>query len=216
MGEDRDVCVVTFKVKDRHPAKDLMEFIEKGFDFVLDSDVSSGENDQGEYYVFVEMERNRKILENLEDLMYGVKKLTGTRDWKFRYHKQDQKRDFTIESIKENVPLDPERYDGYIKKTKTLETKNFFSKTLMDDLTMEGDVITIHKPYDRKLHFKMIKEGIKTKVLKSLKETFTADNESTAEILWLTKVMGDYNINKIGNYFIFENGDRAMLLQRIQ
>jgi hypothetical protein len=29
MGEDRDVCVMTFKVKDRNPAKDVMEFIEK-------------------------------------------------------------------------------------------------------------------------------------------------------------------------------------------
>ena len=51
MGEDRDVCVLTFRVKDRDPARDLMEFIEKGYDFVLDSDVSSGENDKGEYFL---------------------------------------------------------------------------------------------------------------------------------------------------------------------
>ena len=43
MGEDRDVCVLSFTVKDRNPAKDLMEFIEKGYNFVLDADVSSGE-----------------------------------------------------------------------------------------------------------------------------------------------------------------------------
>jgi hypothetical protein len=53
MGEDRDVCVITFQVKDREPAKDLMEFIEKGYEFVLDSDVSSGENSKGEYAVFI-------------------------------------------------------------------------------------------------------------------------------------------------------------------
>ena len=28
MGEDQDVCVISFKVSDRSPAKDLMEFIE--------------------------------------------------------------------------------------------------------------------------------------------------------------------------------------------
>jgi hypothetical protein len=61
MGEDQDVCVLTFKVKDRLPARDLMEFIEKGFHFVLDSDVSSGENDKGEYFVFVELERSKKL-----------------------------------------------------------------------------------------------------------------------------------------------------------
>jgi len=35
MGEDQDVCVVSFKVTDRAPAKDLMEFIEKGYEFDL-------------------------------------------------------------------------------------------------------------------------------------------------------------------------------------
>jgi len=37
MGEDRDVCVISIQVKDRAPARDLMEFIEKGFNQVLDS-----------------------------------------------------------------------------------------------------------------------------------------------------------------------------------
>ena len=48
MGEDKDICVLTFEVKDRQPAKDLMEFLEKGYDYVLDADVSSGENEDGE------------------------------------------------------------------------------------------------------------------------------------------------------------------------
>ena len=34
MGEDRDVCVVSVVAKDRNPAKDLMEFLEKGYNFV--------------------------------------------------------------------------------------------------------------------------------------------------------------------------------------
>jgi hypothetical protein len=62
-----------------------MEFIEKGFSFVLDADVSSGENEEGEYSVFVEIERNKKIAENIKDLLYGVTKLTGIEDWKFSY-----------------------------------------------------------------------------------------------------------------------------------
>ena len=61
MGEDRDVCVVSFKVKDRSPAKDLMEFIEKGYHFVLDSDISSGEDAGGEYSVFVELSRSPRL-----------------------------------------------------------------------------------------------------------------------------------------------------------
>ena len=67
MGEDQDVCVVSFKVKDRSPAKDLMEFIEMGYPFVLDADVSSGEDNNGEYSVFVEISRTPKLAEQIKD-----------------------------------------------------------------------------------------------------------------------------------------------------
>ena len=98
MGEDRDVCVVTFQAKDRYPAKDLMEFIEKGFSFVLDADVSSGENEEGEYSVFVEIERSKQIAEQVKELIYGISKLTNINEWKFQYYKDDTTRDVTTES----------------------------------------------------------------------------------------------------------------------
>ena len=43
MGTDEDVCVISFKVSGKEPGADLVSFIEKGYDFVLDADVSSGE-----------------------------------------------------------------------------------------------------------------------------------------------------------------------------
>ena len=85
MGEDRDVCVLTFTVLDRNPAKDLMEFIEKGYEFVLDADVSSGEDNKGEYSVFVEISRSPRLAEQIQELTYGVKKLTGLDEFKFKY-----------------------------------------------------------------------------------------------------------------------------------
>jgi hypothetical protein len=42
------------------------------------------------------------------------------------------------------------------------------------------------------------------------------DQQSTSEVFWLTKVLGDYNINKVGNNFMFDNKGQAMLLQRIE
>jgi hypothetical protein len=42
------------------------------------------------------------------------------------------------------------------------------------------------------------------------------DEDSMSEIFWLTKVLGDYNINKVGENFMFDNKGQAMLLQRIQ
>ena len=215
MGEDRDVCVISFKVKDRNPARDLMEFIEKGFEFVLDSDVSSGENDKGEYFVFVEIPRSSKIVDHIEDLTYGVRKLTGIDDWKFRYYKENNVLPATRDSLKENIPLTANRYDEVVGESRVREMKKFFSKTLMDDLSLENDILTIHKPFNQKFKFKLIKENVKGKVVESLKGISTVDQHSMAEIIWMTKILGDYNISKVGNKFVLENNHKAIILQRI-
>ena len=61
IGDDEDVVVLTFTVDHEDPAKDLENFIEMGYDFVLDADVSPGELDDGTYKVYVELERGRHV-----------------------------------------------------------------------------------------------------------------------------------------------------------
>lgn len=216
MGEDRDVCVLSFKVKDRAPAKDLMEFIEKGYSFVLDADVSSGENEDGEYYVFVELNRTPKLAEQIQDLEYGIKKLTSVESWKFKYYKEDSLHDLNEETINKIVPSTPVLYDGLLNNIRTEGVKRFFNKTLMDDLTLDGDVITIHKPFNKQIKLKMVKEATTDAILEGTSDSFAMDEKAISEIFWLTKVLGNYNINKVGENFMFDNDGQAMLLQRIE
>ena len=216
MGEDRDVCVVSFKVKDRAPAKDLMEFIEKGYHFVLDSDVSSGEDEGGEYSVFVELSRSPRLAEQIKELTYGVCKLTGIDDFKFKYHKQKAVHEVSEQTLKSVIPPTAGDYDGMMLRIKTEGIKHFFNKTLMDDLSLDGDVITIHKPFDKKIQLRMIKESDTDTILEGSTDTVAMDEDAMSEIFWLTKVLGDYNINKVGENFMFDNNGQAMLLQRIQ
>lgn len=216
MGEDRDVCVISFQVKDRAPAKDLMEFIEKGYHFVLDSDVSSGENEKGEYSVFVELSRNPRLADHIKEITYGVRKLTGIDDFKFSYHKEQAVHEATEENLKAHIPPTAGAYDGMMTRIKVEGIKRFFGKTLMDDLTLEGDVITIHKPFDKKVQLRMVKEADTDTILEGSTDTISMDEDSMSEIFWLTKVLGDYNINKVGENFMFDNKGQAMLLQRIQ
>lgn len=216
MGEDQDVCVLSFKVKERNPARDLMEFIEKGYGYVLDADVSSGENAQGEYFVFVELKRTPKLAEEIKEITNGVKRLTGIEDWQFKYHKEDKRHTLTSESLKENIPETSDRYRLYLKKIKTEDLKKFFNKTLMDDLELDGDMITFRKPFSQSYSFKIVSEDAKETISETIQDQSMLDYSAVGEILWLTKVFGDYNINKTVNGFVFENGDKAMILQRIQ
>jgi hypothetical protein len=215
MGEDRDVCVLSLTVKDRNPAKDVMEFVEKGYNFVLDADVSAGEDDQGQYHVFIELARTPKLAEQIQELQYGIKKLTGLNEFKFKYYKEKTEHDLTEESLKKVIPSTPQMYEGMLNKIKTESIKRFFNKTLMDDLTLDGDVITIHKAFDKKVQLRMVKEATTESILEGVSDAITMDQTAMSEIFWLTKVLGDYNINKVGDKFMFDNKGQAMLLQRI-
>lgn len=210
MGEDKDIVVISFTAKDRGPAKDFMEFIEKGYDFVLDSDVSSGENSKGEYNVFVEIPRNNEVVENIKELIYGLEKLTGLNEIKFKYYKENQFHTLTDENLKKKIPNSSTMYEEQVSRYKTEEIKSFFNKTLMDDLSLESDIITFYRPFDQKIKFKLVDKNQLDESAPSM------DNESIAEIFWLTKIMGDYDISKYGNTFLFSNNDKQLLLQRIE
>ena len=213
MGEDQDVCVISFVAKDRGPANDLMEFIEKGYGFVLDADVSSGENENGEYLVFVELSRNPKLAEQIKDLTYGVYKLTGINEWQFKYHKGIELLEATKEALESNIPSTPALYNNMMHSIKVESVKKFFSKTLMDDLTIENSIITFHKPFGQKIQLEWLTDTDPQSIVEG---AASLDSDAMGEIFWLTKVLGDYNINKYQDKLLFTNHEQAMLLKRVQ
>ena len=80
----------------------------------MDADVSSGEMDDGDYIVFLEIDRNRELPENVMDMMEDIMRLTEQElsDWRVRYHSNTTDHDLTLEDLSEMVPLSPEEYDA--------------------------------------------------------------------------------------------------------
>lgn len=214
MGEDQDVSVIAFQVRERLPAKDLMEFIERGYDFVLDADVSSGENSRGEYTVFVEIERSSQIAENINELLYGVKKLSGMDDFSFKYYKFDEQISVSEQNLRENIPLSAEQYQSKLREYRTNTTRDFFDKTVMDSLELDGDTLKITKPFGQTVELEIVESGNRQTILQNIDSPLIEDESSMGEIFWLTKVLGDYNISKYGDSLMFSNKDQAMLLKR--
>jgi hypothetical protein len=85
----------------------------------------------------------------------------------------------------------------------------------MDNLSLDGSVITISKPFGSQVRLEIVKDGNAESILEGITDGYTVDQAATSEVFWLTKVLGDYNINKIGDTFVFNNGQRSMLLKRI-
>jgi hypothetical protein len=214
MGEDEDVIVLGFDVFEKFPAIDLMAFIEKGYGYILDADISSGEEENGHYQVFVEIERTPKLPEQLKNLFKGIEHLTDIRDWRFRYQKSPQSVEFTEEMVVQHIPLTPEDYQRKTQEIKSGDVKEFFDQGAVD-VTLESDnTITFSRPYSGNVEAKFVSIGDYADVKETLPGKLSLDESSQSQVLFLNKFIGNYDINKIGNKFLIRNGDRAVVIEK--
>jgi len=216
IGRDEDVCVLSFTVDQEEPAKDLENFFEMGYSFVLDADCSSGETDDGAYRVYVELERSRHIGDQIFELIEGVEKLTGIEDMRFRYFKGFKSHPATLENLKEIVPSDKESYNIATERNKLNNFQEFFKNSYAEELKLIDESISFKRPFSGTVSFKIVNSGGKQKIYDNIKGPIVLESKDMAEIMFLTKIIGNYNITKIGNTFIFENSNWAVALERIQ
>lgn len=213
MGDDKNIITLSFSVKDKNPADDLVKFLESGYSFILDSDVTSGEQSDGTYKVFVEIERNKSANKNIIEIIDGVKKLANLEDVKFRYYKNWRSKPLTIEALDEEVPLDPDNYGIRVNESNMDNYKNFFNKSYVESIEFFDDILTIKKPFADPIAFKFVDYGDKENVLNNINESFNTND--FAEIIFLSKYIGDYNITKYGTKLTFENAGKTLVLKRI-
>jgi len=214
MGEDRDIVVLGFRVREKHPAMDLVEFIEKGYTFILDADMSAGEEHDGQYQVFVELERTPKLPGQLQNLLGGISQLTDCYDWRFRYQKNPSSVPFNEESISEHIPTTKEDYDNRIMEIKKSDVQGFFDQGTTQIALEADNTITFSKPFAGDLDAKFISIGDYNDVKETVPGFLSLDESSHSQVTFLNKYLGNYEINKIGNKFLIKNGDRAVVIEK--
>ena len=216
IGQDEDIVVLSFTVDGEDPAKDLENFFEMGYNFDLDGDVTAGETDEGTYRVYVEIERGRQSAEQIFELVEGLKKLTGLEELRFRYFKSFKSKEATLENLKRAVPKDKASYDIATQENGLNNFSNFFSNSFAESLNVLGESITFKRAYSGPVSFNILASGRKQEVYDNVKGPIILESKDMAEVMFLTKVIGNYNITKIGSTFIFENSNWAVALERIQ
>lgn len=214
MGDDKNIVTISFSLNDKAAAEDLSNFLEKGYSFILDSDVTAGEQSDGTYKVFVELERNNDVAEQIFEIVDGLQNLSGKDQFKFRYYKGWRSHPVTLENLKELIPSDPDKYGLTMQENALNNYKEFFSKSFLDSIDLIENVLIIRKKFADTLKFEFIDYGNILDVMKNVNGRFDL-MESYPEILFLTKYIGDYNISKYGDSFVFENDGKAVVLKRI-
>lgn len=213
MGSDEEIITLSFSTKTKESADDLASFLEKGYNFVLDADATSGEQSDGTYKVFVEIERNKYAPQQIMEIADGLINLTSLENLKFRYYKNWRSLSLDEKSLEEIVPLDKENYGVKVNESNLENYKNFFNRSFVESVDMWDDIIRIKKSYADPVFFKFVDFGNTVATINNIKESFNPWEFS--EIIFLSKYIGDYNITKYGNKLTFDNEGKTLVLERI-
>jgi len=215
MGDDENIVTLSWSLHSKDAAEDLASFFETGYDFVLDADSTPGEQSDGTYKVFVELERDKDIPEQIFELIDGVQRLTGRTDFRFRYYKNFRSQDATIENLENTVPTDPDSYGVAVTENRLNNYKDFFNRSYLDEISMLDDHLVLKKKWADPLDFEFIDFGDAVEIKESQEGTFDVLN-AYPEIMYLTKYIGDYAVSKYGENIVLENEDKALVLRRLR
>jgi len=215
MGSDKDICVISFTVNSLEASKDLVNFLERGYDFILDSDFTPGELNDGNYKVFAEIERTRRLPKQIIEMLDGMKLLTGLDDFRFRYYKAFHSMIANISNLSTHVPTSKEGYEERINSNHLNNFSNFFHRSYLESINIDEDDLIFKKRFAEPLRMKIVEFGNKQDVYNNLTGKAMFESTDIGEIMFLSKYIGDYNISKFGGKFIFENNNKALVLQSI-
>jgi len=110
MGSDDDIAVVSFYTRNDKVADDLVNWFEKGYDFILDADRSPGEIKPNRYLVYVEMKRRTSVPSQIIELITDLESLTEYKveEWVVHYDGNDM--DLDKEYLEDRLLLSPQEY----------------------------------------------------------------------------------------------------------
>lgn len=145
MGRDSDIITLSFIVKNEDAAEDLVNWFERGYDWVLDADRSPSEISPNKYLVFVELQRKKIAAKHIIELIEDLKTLTGIpiENWSIKI--DDQKGDATVEFIETNIPLRSSEYkaehDDELNEWRNIAGVNVQS----DDTVKNQDILAMQR-----------------------------------------------------------------------
>lgn len=144
----KDGIVVVFSASNRDAALDLSSFIERGTPFTVDTEVSEFPNEDNNWLVYTEFERDDQFPKVLDDIITVLKKLTGNKRWKYMPYKGIRYLRYSKDSIKENIRLT------------SLKEKNILDESDLTSYTIKGNKLVTER-HSAKKEFEFV--GFKTR-----------------------------------------------------
>ena len=110
MGNDSEIVTLAFTIKSEAAGNDLVDWFERGYDFVLDAQVSEGEVKPGQFLVFVEMNRRSSVPKRIIELLDDLETLTAipVKDWTIIVDEEEHSPEEEV--LKQVITISPHDY----------------------------------------------------------------------------------------------------------
>lgn len=110
MGKDSEIVTLTFTVKSKQVGDDLVDWLERGYEWVLDASVSEGEIEIGKYLVFVEMNRRSTVPQRIIEILSDLTTLTNIEPIEWKVKVDDEEYEPNEVTLGEAIICNPARY----------------------------------------------------------------------------------------------------------
>lgn len=220
-GDELNVIVVAFYLKDQAPAEDLNTFIQRGFIDSLDVEVSPSTDEQGRYLVFVEMSRDDTFPNKFQALVTDIENVTGQLDWKVKtYFSDGEYFAYNDPALYQYVIIEPSDYvpkEQFKMKDLAEGIDQFFRNSLATDLTIDGTTVII-SGNNRKIVAEVVDVGDYDTVIgrNFLSESAFKVGQNPYEAQVLMSILGNCEILPLDKYLCVNSGDQVMLLKNTQ
>ena len=208
LGDDVDVCVLKFETTNKDVAKDLVLYIETGKKYVLDADYSPSKNTNGHYDVFVELERNQSLPENIITLARDIEQTTGMLPWSFTFHKGENSYKLTQENLKNQIPTNPNEYEFLTNDEIDEDVKNFFESAEVKNITRDGKTLTLSKAFSKHIF------EIKSVNSHSINGVYKIDNSSESQSSYINSWLGaGFRVVKLDDDFKVSKNNKTIIIK---
>jgi len=135
IGDDSEFVTIDFTVKSSSVSEDLIIWLERGYDWIIDADSSPGEVSNNRYLVFAEMNRRTTVPKKIMEMLYDFETLTGIKAGQWKLKIGEELFNATQENIAKHVELSPHQY----RVTKESELNEWRERAGLDVVSTYDD-----------------------------------------------------------------------------
>jgi len=203
-GKIEDIVVLGIRVTDSPAGKDLYDYLGSSYIESRDIEVSPNPNDENYFFVFVELNRDSEVLENIRRLILDVENVSGKLSWTATTHLTDEYFPLHSDELAQFVITEPSEYVTKDEKQqqeaeaihmeqqeRNKNIRDFFVESALSNVQLEGDTLELTRGKIRVelevVNFgsskeTMKKSGINESALKPLDSVFRAFNSMLGEM----------------------------------